>query len=182
MEFYLSLDTAVNLLPWRDVRYQKKRRIFFLLLTFCLVCTLASWVIMQWQQRQVIARQAKHIYALQQQWRGLNQTIQRKQEQQAQYGFLNAALSRHHSMLAMLALLAQKIPENVYLSQVDSDGATMTLWGNALTHADIALFLQRVDQLTRQKQARLSETNHLNTQNSALTFQITYDLKEFTAH
>lgn len=172
----------VNLLPWRRVRRQRRMR-FWLSISVCLPAVLlASGLIGAVFITQELTLLRQHFSALTLSAQTFSLQQQRVDNASQQVKVLmekrlisqqNAQLSRDY--LQMLALLAEKIPQDVWLSELVEHQHQLTLTGEGRFYSDILTLRETLATSDFFSDVSLSDVRQQS--NQALSFALKMQLR-----
>lgn len=173
---------AVNLLPWREARHQQRIRQFYGLFILGLIVILTSWLILSAKSVMFLLQQKREINQLQQHMQEISSeyshslAIQKKFQQQTQAeNYINAKLQDNQILLKLLNEIGQKMPQNLYLTQIQKNSKTLSFRGNSTSHTEITLLLKNLENQPDSGHPRLTETKHTDLHNSEIEFELTYE-------
>ncbi len=172
---------AINLLPWREKKCKEKKQqlqIFFLL---CLTITLVIWSFFSikhfrilWQQKQEINLLQKQINTISHSYQNYLTVKNQRLQQLQQTLFLKNELAVDQALLQFLEQLAENMPFDMYLTQIQKKNNTLYFLGKSMSHAKITALLKRLNDLADKGQFQLTETSHPDISSPEIDFELIY--------
>jgi len=143
------MNTAINLLPWRSERRQRRWRYSLLALAFSVLAGGVLWWRLDMAADTRLHTQRQHNQGLAQQLSELDtklESFERHQQQQRARAITRARLERERlHFLHLLDALARHTPDGVALTDVQQQGNTLTLTARAAASAQMARTVQQWD-------------------------------------
>jgi len=141
------MNTALNLLPWRTERRQRRWRHSLLALVFCALAGGMAWWWLDAAADTRLHAQRQHHLTLAQELSALEAKItafDRHMEQQRAQAITHVRLERERlSFIRLLEQLARDTPDGVILTDVQQHNATLTLTARTASSARIARIVQQ---------------------------------------
>lgn len=143
----------INLLPWREMARQKRRRLFFLKLAG----TAAVTVVIVGGAYQWFAQQLNYQYArndrVQQEITILNRTLREfsnkkvaRDKLQHRLELVNALQKQRNNPTLLFNILPDVMPEGVVLDKVSMYGKTVSIEGRSKSNAQLANLLAKLEE------------------------------------
>jgi type IV pilus assembly protein PilN len=172
--------TQINLLPWREQVKKTKIQQFVLILSACIIITLAALVFLYFYLEMLVTQQkARNNYLTTTITQAENQLHQLKAKQQAvdliqaELGFLFALRDSSYQAVRLFDALPRVVPDAVSLSSVKRNGNVTMLEGTAQSALQVTQFMKNINQSPVFKQPELSEiSNKKNTTGDERNFQL----------
>lgn len=142
----------INLLPWREARNQRQKKLFGVLLAGCLVATVLLGLAANWLVMEIVDSQ-----------KARNQRLQTEIAlQDVQLGEVAKLKARRQALLARMQLIADLqerrnlpvrffnalpdiVPNGVYLSSLQLQGATVDVTGKTEAYGRVASMMRSID-------------------------------------
>jgi len=141
------MNTALNLLPWRAERRQRRWRYSLLALVFSVLAGGVLWWRLDTAADTRLHAQRQHNQGLAQQLSELDaklESFERHQQQQRARAITRARLERERlHFLHLLDALARHTPDGVALTDVQQQGSTLILTARAAASAQMARTVQQ---------------------------------------
>ncbi|HVV69845.1 MAG TPA: PilN domain-containing protein [Gammaproteobacteria bacterium] len=172
---------TVNLLPWREARHKQKIRRLYWLFILGLIFILMGWSVLSAKSLMFLLEQKHEISKLQQHIQQLSGeyqhylVIHKKLQQQMQTtNYIKNLLQTNQTLLQLLHDIGQKMPPNLYLTQIQKTHKSLSFSGKSASHAEITLLLKNLEtQFAGNPQ--LTETKHTDPQNPEIDFELIYE-------
>lgn len=173
---------AVNLLPWREARHKQSIRRLYRLFILGLILMLGSWSflsaksVMFWlQQKREINQLQQHIQEISNEYQHYLVIRHKLQQQIQEENYIKNVLQTNQTLLQLLNEIGEKMPTNLYLTQIQKNHTALSFSGKSNSHAEITLLLNNLENQSHAGQPRLTETKHTDAQNPDIDFELIYE-------
>lgn len=173
---------AVNLLPWREAQHTQSMRRCYGLFILGLIVILTGWSILSVRSALFVLQQHSEIKQLRQHMKSLDRDYQhylvlheKQQQQMTTENYLKNALQTNKTLLQLLHEIGEKMPSNLYLTQIQKNPKTLSFSGKSTSHAEITSLLKNLENKPYAGQLQLTETKHTDIQNPEIDFELIYE-------
>lgn len=172
---------SINLLPWRDIQYQKHKKAFCIESAVALVFVVLMLVVLHGHALHVSHRLSEQIARLQHDLEEIDAAYQRGIQaqkrlrmEQAIFQNFNQQVAVNDGLLSTLGTIVNKLPDAMYLTHIDTQAGYLYLRGVSPSQSQIAHFFAAVAGSLK-KQAVLAKMMPTTGDTSAIPFEMGYD-------